>query len=367
MPFLKPTRFPVFSGIKILKKVKMKYILFFLIFLLPVCCRADLDEIIIRSEDQKCAIRYLTQTPVKGQIIHTTKQCPTGWVQGYASVEITNPQSPVKEELAGFFMDGYWLASFPGNGHVQDRYNPQENIQALTFILETDKKENITYLVQLRATRSENNVYSPFAGCPIFRLMAVVPDTHFFENEVLQDKIATQAFLFAKHFCSELETIAVFGSTKINARTSDIFFQMQIDADTLERTIIPIQSDIENESSTIPVNNKNESDISETLVSMPKTDSRNNTSAPPFLMTSLNHLNIRSKLTQKPVQGRAIVHIQSVNLDGSAWVDLPQKTLLKYHPKLKIGWAIIQGRFFENQMHVQDIQFCQKEWCSDVS
>ena len=88
---------------------------------------------------------------------------------------------------------------------------------------------------------------------------------------------------------------------------------------------------------------------------------------PPIPLSSLNHLNVQSKLTNKPAQGRVIVHIQSVDLDGSAWVDMPQKVQLKYHPHLKIGWAIVQGYFYKNQMQVSNIQFCNQEWCNDVS
>jgi hypothetical protein len=84
-------------------------------------------------------------------------------------------------------------------------------------------------------------------------------------------------------------------------------------------------------------------------------------------ITSLNHLDVQSRITEKPVKGRVVVHIDTIDLDGTAKTDLPKVIELKHHPKLKIGWAIVQGMFYQNQMQVSDIKFCQQEWCKDVS
>lgn len=358
----------------------MRHILFFLMLSFSTLCWAGLDEIVLRSEDQKCAIHYLTTDPIKGQTIKINKECSDGWLQGYSSVEIDTPQYQAKETLTGFFMDGYWLGSFPAHGHVQDRSNPQENIQALTFILDTDKDANITYLVQLRSIQ-ENNIYGPFTGCPIFRLLVVTPDTQLFENEVFQEKISNQATNYAKHLCADLDTVAIFGTNKINARAPDIIFQMQIDIETNERTILPPQSDYQDSDINEPIELRSQS--AEVLLSVEPTDEKlivrygnsqkdllpfpEKKTSPKLPLTSLNHLNIQSKLTNEPAQGRIIVHIQSIDLDGSAWVDMPQNVQLKYHPNLRVGWAIVQGRFYKNQMQVSDIQFCKQEWCDDVS
>ena len=357
----------------------MKQFLFFLMLLFPCFCWAGLDEIVLHSENKKCAIRYLTSNPIKGQNVRITKECPDGWLQGYSSVEIDTPQYQTKETLTGFFMDGYWLGAFPAHGHVQDRTNPEKNVQALTFVLDTDKETDITYLAQLRATQSENHFYGPFTGCPIFRLLVVAPDISLFENEVFQEKIAKQALAYAKRLCSKLETIAIFGTNKINARAPDIVFQMQIDAENEKRTLVPLSNDFQNTDINEPIELRPQS--GEILLSVEPTDEKltihygkmhdlpipqTEKKIPPAL-TSLNHLNIQSKLTNTPAKGRVIVHIQSVDLDGSAWVDIPQKVQLKYHPNLKIGWAIVQGYFYKNQMQVSDIQFCDQEWCNDVS
>ncbi len=357
----------------------MKFFLLFIICLLPHICLASLDEVILYSLDKKCAIRYLTKSPLKTQTIHTNNPCPDGWVQNYATVEINDSKNKISETLSGFFLDGYWLGAFPARGHVQDRANPQENTQTLTFILDTDKDAEITYLIQLRA-QEENRTYGPFMGCPVFRFLVVIHDKQLFENEVFQEKIATNATNYAKRFCSQLDTIAVFGATQLNAQTSDIIFQMQIDPHTNEKIIIPMTTLSPKESTNQPIELRQQS--AKTLLSVipqkenilvkygqlntptlvhPISDSQ------PIPLTSLNHLIVQSKLLKEPAVGRMIVHIQSLNLDGSAWVDLPQPALLKFHPKLKIGWAVIQGRLYQNQIQVSDIHFCKQEWCSDVS
>ena len=350
-----------------------------LIFFCPCLGFAGLDEVVLYSKDKACAIRYLTTNPIEGQTIYTNKKCTDGWVQGFATVEIDTPFQQAKETLTGFFMDGYWLGSIPARGHIQDRSNPQENVQALTFILDTNQQEDITYLAQLRSTRPENRVYSAFTGCPIFRLLVVVRNKNLFQNEAFQEKIATQAIRHAKRLCTDLETIAVFGATNLSARAPDILFQMQIDPKSGEKTIQPVSTDFDKTDVNHPIELRQET--GEVLLSvdtsnkdlliyygqLPPLPSKKQDSAPPRLpLTSLNHLNVQSRLTNHPAQGRVIVHVQSIDLDGSAQVDIPQPVTLKYHPHLKIGWAIVQGSFYQNQMQISDIQSCQQEWCLDV-
>jgi len=345
-----------------------------------VCC-AGLDEVVLHSADKKCAIRYLTVQEKDNRTIKTNRACPEGWVNGYASVTIDAPNQQMQEILTGFFLDGYWVDRFPARGKLQDRTNPQENIQALTYILDTDKEDDITFLVQLRAERQEERLYSAFQGCPIFRLLAVVKDQKLFQNDVFLERLAAKAFMYARRLCSQLETIVVFGATKLNARANDIVFQMQIDAQTKERTIVSPETDFKNADINEPIELRQEA--SDILLSVePNEDQLLINYTPPKVpkfkddvpqetdvlkITSLMHLDVQSRLTNRKAYGRIIVHINTIDLDGTAQVDKPQPVVLKYHPNLKVGWAIVQGYFYNGQMQVNEITFCQKEWCEDVS
>ncbi len=356
----------------------MKYLIF-LLMLFPIGLQAGLDEVVLSSKDKKCAIRYLTTKPMKGWTIETKAECSDGWVHGYNRVEILDIQKKSKQTLNGFFMDGYWLGLLPAKGHILNRLTPQENVQSLTFIMDKDEEQNNTYIVQLRSTKNEDGSYTEFQGCPIFRLMVINPERKLFDNEVFQEQIAQKAFRLAQKLCAKLETIAVFGATKTDALASDVIFQMQIDAESKEKNIIPIQTDFNESDIAQPIELRHQS--SEVLMAVIpekdgfKIDYSKSFSYPEksipqketLPITSLAHLDVQSRITDKPVQGKVIVHINKIDLDGSALTDLPQKVLLKHHPKLKIGWAIIQGNFYQNEMQVTDIKTCQKEWCSDVS
>ncbi len=356
----------------------MKYLIF-LLMLLPINLWAGLDEVTLYSKNKKCAIRYLSDIPLKGWTINTTAECPEGWVHGYHQVEIIAPQKQQNKTLNGFFMDGYWLGLLPAKGHILNRQTPEENIQSLTFIMDKDEEVNNTYIVQLRSTKSNDGSYSEFQGCPIFRLMIINPDRSLFNNEAFQEQITQKAFKLAQRLCAKLETIAIFGATKPDALASDIIFQMQIDAKSKEKTIIPIQTNFNESDISKPIELRHQSsellmavtpdkdglkiDYSKPLTSPQKTITKTKT----LPITSLTHLDVQSRITEKPIQGRVVVHINKINLDGTAKTDLPQNVLLKHHPKLKIGWSVIQGIFYQNQMRVMDITPCQKEWCSDVS
>jgi hypothetical protein len=114
-----------------------------------------------------------------------------------------------------------------------------------------------------------------------------------------------------------------------------------------------------------PSENDLKIDYSDRLANSSKTPTKTEKKLLPI--TSLNHLDVQSRIMEKPVKGRVIVHINTIDLDGTAKTDLPKVIELKHHPKLKIGWAVVQGMFYQNQMQVSDIKFCQQEWCKDVS
>ena len=357
----------------------MKFWVFGLALWIPLAGWAGLDETVLYSADKKCAVRYLTPTPKTGWTIETHQNCSNGWVNDYATVHILGPDHQVKEILKGFFLDGYWLDRFPAKGTLQDRTNPQENVQALTYVMNTDEEE-VTYLVQLRAERPEKSIYSAFKGCPVFRLLAITKNRDLFQNEAFQEHLAQKALAYAGRLCAELETVAVFGATRPDARANDIVFQMQIDPKTKEKNIIPLSMDFQNSDINEPLELRRESGTVLLAVTADPEQQKieYNPPAPPSVqtvsppkktmpLTSLMHLNAQSRLTDQPAQGRIIVHINDILLDGSAQVDLPEPVLLKYHPRLKIGWAIIRGYFYKNQIQVNEITFCQQEWCADVS
>ena len=81
----------------------------------------------------------------------------------------------------------------------------------------------------------------------------------------------------------------------------------------------------------------------------------------------LAHQMILSRMIEKPIQIKVVVHINKMNLDGTAQTDLPDEILLQYHPQLRIGWGIVEGSFYDGKLNVTDIKFCEKEWCEDVS
>jgi hypothetical protein len=352
-----------------------------LLILFPVMGHAGLDEVVLSTADKKCAIRYLSSKSMKNWSVQTKADCPDGWVHGYHQVEIIDGRKEKTETLKGFFMDGYWLGLLPAKAHVLNRLTPSENVQSLTFLAHRDEGQDIDYIVQLRATKNESGSYAEFQGCPIFRLLVVNKQRDLFLNEAFQEQITKEAFLIAKKLCAKLETIAVFGATKSDALASDMFFQMQIDGQTKEKTIVPIQTDFDDSDINTPIELRQESsevllsvepsendlkiDYSDHLANSSKTPTKTEKKALPI--TSLNHLDVQSRIMEKPVKGRVVVHIDTIDLDGTAKTDLPKVIELKHHPKLKIGWAIVQGMFYQNQMQVSDIKFCQQEWCKDVS
>lgn len=336
-----------------------------LIFLFPVVVEAGLDEEKITTPDGQCALYYLTRYPRSGWTIQTDKkQCRDGVVQGYAQVKLYNAHHQLSEKLSGFFLDGYWLGSFMGQGPVLDRTTPEEGQQALTFQLGQD--DQATYVAQLRAVQEEDRPYGPFTGCPDFRVMAVVKDVSLFQEDTFQDKIAHQANQYARSLCSDLETIAVFGATKLKPTASDIIFQMQIEADTQERQIIPLIKMTDTVAGVpVELRQQNSKIVFQNDIPVSRESSATFVPQKPFKRTALAHLDVLSRVLGKPVKGKIIVHVKQLNLDGSALVDLPQPLLLKNSPDLTTGWLEVSGQYHQGQMRVNEVKKCSKRWCAD--
>ncbi len=339
--------------------------LFWVVLFFPIFCWAGLDEVVISTVDGQCALRYLTTYPKENWTIQTNqKNCEGGFVQGYGQVELYDAAHRLNEKLTGFFLDGYWLGDFMGQGSVLDRMTPAEHQQSLTFQL--GQEGQATYVVQLRAEQEENRPYGPFTGCPDFRLMVVVPQESLFQEVEFQEKIANRADQYAHSLCSDLENITVFGATQLKPKSSDIVFQMSVDPDTQERHIIPVSQIAEGLASS-PIELRRQS--GEVLF---RTDAETKNAKPVqptelFQRTALAHLDVLSRLTGKPVKGKVIVHVKQLNLDGSALVDLPQQILLKNSPDLQTGWLEVSGLYEKGQMSVHEVKPCLRKWCEDVS
>lgn len=355
----------------------MKILSFLFLCLMSSFAYADLDEFVIATEDKSCAIHYLTTRTKYNWTIKVDKaSCQDGWVHGNTTVQLYSPTKQLMESLSGSFHEGYWLGDFPLVKQIIERSSPEDHIQSLSFLLGEDKEANITYVGQLRAVKPEDRLYGPFTGCPDFRVLVVVSDEKNFQNEAFQDKIAEQGLKYAASYCPNLEIVALFGATSL--RSPKIIFQMQVDPKTKERQLIPISNSTQN-SVQRPMELRTEK--TDVLVSVDPSEEHPVVSyIPPqkFLPqkqealseppeTVLGHLRILSKTSGKSVSGRVIVHINRVLLDGTGVTDLPEEIQLKYYPNLKMGWAVVSGDFDNGQMRVYDVQFCEKEWCQDVS
>lgn len=353
----------------------MKLFFFCMIFLLPFWARASLDEISIATPDKSCSIHYLSNRPRNNWTIEVDpKSCKEGFVDGIAHVQLYSATKEKMETLGGMFRQGYWLDDFPVIGPIIERVSPSEKIQSLSFLLGEDKEANITYIGQLRAIQPEGRSYGPFRGCPDFRVLVVVSDVTLFQKEAFIDKIVHQSLSYARSYCAELDLVALFGASTVTH--PEVVFQMQIDPLTGDREEIPIipknrvsdvvPMELREEKSDVLVSVTAEEEKVHVLYQIPPANQPSVSVPPQKKKDVLGHVKIISRVLKKPVAGRVVAHIRDVLLDGTGITDMPDEVQLVYYPGLKPGWAVITGMLHNNQMQVSDVQFCQKEWCSDV-
>lgn len=357
----------------------MKYFLFFIFSFFPFLSHAALDEFTISTEDKSCSIHYLTsRTKFNWTIKVNSAECKDGWVDGKADVKIYSPTKQQTEILSGFFAQGYWLDTFPPVSNIVERSSPAPKTQSLSFVLDEDKEADITYIGQLRAIQPPDRSYSAFQGCPSFRVLVVVPDTSVFQNPAFQDKIVKQGLKYAHSYCPKPDILALFGA--ISAKSPEIVFHMQVDCETGERKIIPIENKDEENQAEKPLELREEK--ADVLLSVePDNEKAVVSYSPkeiPFRpvqqlsntnneLSVLHHLKLLSKISRKAEPGRVVVHIDKVLLDGTGVTDLPDKISLLYYPNLKTGWAVVEGFLQNDKMKISNVQFCKKEWCTDAS
>ena len=347
---------------------------FLMLSFYSACALAGLDEFSISTKDKTCAIHYLTKkTKYNWTIDVDSYSCKNGWVNGFAEVKIYSPTKQLTETLSGFFIEGYWLESFPSPTEIIERTSPKERVQTISFLLGKDEEANIIYVGQLRAIQPENRAYGPFQGCPDFKVLVVVPDKEMFNNPAFQETIIHQGLKYAHSFCKEPETLSLFGATEM--KSPKIIFKMQVDCATKERVLFPVEENAADPAH-MPLEIKKEN--AEILLAVePGKKAPTVSYTPPSAESTLNKegaeqqtplkdLQILSKMAQSMVKGRSIVHIEKILLDGTGITDLPDKVKLLHYPNLKTGWAVVEGIIKEDEMRLTDIQFCQKEWCTDV-
>ena len=372
-----------------MKKITVIILFIFLIF--PLKTRATNANHIITDKAQKCKIHYLSSTPKKMWYIKTDNDCPNGWVEGFANVQLFDLFDTEVIAISGFFKQGYWLEQFTHLEKPMFYSSLNEDTKTLSFLIDTDQPSNTQYLALFRSTREKDRAYSSFFTCKKEAYFLVVhPYTEDFKNPAFQGRIFKQLRQEAKILCPDIQRLIILGVTTTQTPSTNWIFHADMDLTTGQTNLRYRQSaaDEKNDKPSELRKEKAEPIVSITSspttiihadygIQTPKTNSEivtsKNKSSQLWDYTDYNYsaldLALLAKITPQPIQGKAVMHIASVSLDGTGAVDQPCPILLQQAIDLKPGWVKVQGSFSiqNDKIIVKPLTIypCTQEWCHE--
>ncbi|MBP5343836.1 MAG: hypothetical protein J6Y85_02020 [Alphaproteobacteria bacterium] len=370
---------------------KWTIILLYSFLIFSFQAQAKNTDHVITDKEQKCKIHYLASTPKKMWSIKTDADCPNGWVEGFANVHLFDLFNTEVLAISGFFKQGYWLDQFtPLDSLIS--YGPlDEHTKAISFLLDTDPASNTQYLALFRSIQNKDRAYPAFSMCQPDAYFAIIhPQSEDFKNPAFQGRIFKKIRQEAHTLCPNVKRIIILGQTAIQSTYDNWVFHADMDLTTEQANLRyrqPLPNIKEEEPSELRTE---ESEPIVTITSSDKThihadynphaslvtkntNTATETSTQLWDYTGYNYsaqdLALLAKITPQPIQGKAVMHITSVALDGTGLVDQPCPILLLHTPNLKPGWANVQGTFAiqDNELIVKPltIQPCAQEWCHE--
>ena len=345
----------------------------------------ELDEVVIPNKDNTCQMRYLSQKSKNLWTIDVQpSSCRDGWVEGFATVSLKDSLERLVETLHGYFYNGYWFLEFPGEIKSFQRSSPQKNIQSFIFPIQQEDNLELIYYGVARTERPENGAYSAFHLCskkPVF-LVAHDP-VHDFQQSVFESAVLKNAQKTLKQICPEATNFELFGVSTKNPNDNAWFFHAQIDSKKNENivqyktatntnTSMPRPTELRHEDGEHLLTVKPDSErikVSYGDTPMPEPPTKTIIIPATEPLKSAVDLVLLARTKTTDVRGRAVIHINTTQLNETTQIDLPTPLIGKGLPDLKPGWYIVGGLFrYENNQDVIQIlsaKNCLKEWCED--
>jgi len=187
-----------------------------------------LDEYIIPSEDNKCLLHYLSETPVPQGWKIRILSSPNCLKSGYHQVEVIDEKKDVKDRLNGFFIDGFFMGDAPLNTSVIKRYTPAAKTQELFYKIEEDKDLKISYIGKATSNFLDGK-YTAFDTCSPFSIILLTDRRELLSRPQTKENILTVVKSYAQIICPKVKTIQI-KATNNPTLTGKFYFE-----ETLER------------------------------------------------------------------------------------------------------------------------------------
>ena len=247
-----------------------------------------------------------------------------------------------------------------------------------------DEDLDLSYYAVAQAHASQEGIYSAFTVCsenPIFFVTHPLSDD--FKNSLFQSAFLKAAKTQLAFFCPKATQFTLFAfptdkidehswvlKAQINTKTQETTLQYPVDKKSFP---LPQATELRREEvenlMTVQPNGAGSELISYSLALptytpaiQPNTKDKNTLEKNRQTSSSTTHsaidLILLARLSQAPVQGKAVVHVDTTQLDQSASTDWPLPLVLK-GVHLTPGWYIISGSFEQKPTPNVQLLFAQ--------
>ncbi|MBO5998020.1 MAG: hypothetical protein J6P93_05805 [Alphaproteobacteria bacterium] len=188
-----------------------------------------LNEYLIYTPDKKCFLHFLSTTPpAMYKNIQIIQQADLEGVQclekGFASVNITDDNNNLIQNLNGYFLNGFFIGSLPLNSYAIKRSAERNGTQNLFYFIDKDDNLKIQYVGKMQA-HLKNNVYSHFEACYPFEILLQTQNKSLFEDDSTIKNLFTVAKSYAQTICPHVDHIVLSATDSPSLDKSGLFFQ----------------------------------------------------------------------------------------------------------------------------------------------
>ena len=341
-----------------------------------------LDEQEIKTENQKCAIHYLTPKQKNLWSIEVDENyCSKGWVQGFATVVLKDALSRTARTLKGFFYQGYWLSDYPGEISSFNRLSLKENTQDFIFPVFFDEDLKITYYMVTRASQ-QNGIYKEFEFCPSTPLLvATHQPVSDFKQSLFQAHLLKEAKKYIHQKCPQARSVSIIGMQEMTENAPPIF-QADINITTDETTLtyhtmtekkdVPHPTELRHEQAEPLLTIHPSKDVvakTDTFSLSTELIQSGTTTPPKNTRQSAVDIALLAHVLQNQIKAKTIVYVNAPQKDYSFEVTHPLPLTIQTTEVLAPGWYIITGLFQPQEdktlVQVETAQKCKKEWCAN--
>lgn len=297
----------------------------------------NLDEYLVPMQNHSdCVLHYLSPValPNDWQMVTQSGKCP---LLGYDEVTLIDDLNVGRDTLRGYFLNGFFIGTAPLKVPVTKRTSPRPGQQDLYYFLDEDAQLKVYYFGKMTSILNEQGIYPAFEVCAPFHIILLTENKALFKDERTIQNLFTVVKSYAKTICPTVSHLIFEATDDPTLQEENMFFKEELAIGGDDRWYPHPQNSFN------MVKNNNEPSVEETRLFI-ESLAASDRPAVVFGAAQMDmpiHLIKAAEITNTPVLGHFVVHVNRLIDEKTAWIDYP--FVMKATGMKKTGWFLIEA------------------------